>query len=84
MLVGLGRSKAVTYNLNSAARCPQPKWASPCSPPLQSLSTETTEAISDLCVRFFLVTEDTEPRTGLCRAEALLVREEIFARRQGV
>ena len=27
---------------------------------LQSLNTETTEDLSDLCVKFFLVTEDTE------------------------
>jgi hypothetical protein len=36
---------------------------------------ETTEDLSDLCVEFFLVTEDTE---------ALFVRDEIFARRQEV
>jgi len=69
------RSKAITYKPHSAARWPQPKRASPCSPALQSLNTETTEDLSDLCVKFFLVTEDTE---------ALLVREEIFARRQEV
>ena len=57
-------------NLHSAARWPQPKRTSPCSPTLQSLNTETTEDLSDLCVKFFLATEDTE---------ALLVREEIFA-----
>ncbi len=43
--------------------------------PPQTLNTETTEALSDLCVEFLLVTEDTE---------ALLVREENFARRQEV
>jgi hypothetical protein len=43
--------------------------------PLQSLTTETTEDLSDLCVESFLATEDTE---------ALLVREEISARRQEV
>jgi hypothetical protein len=46
-----------------------------------SLNTETTE---DLCIKFFLVREDTEPRTGGCRLAALLVQEEIFARRQEV
>ena len=48
------------------------KRASLCSPTLQSLNTETTEDLSELCVKFFLVTE------------ALLVREEILARRQEV
>jgi len=31
-----------------------------CSPCLQSLNTETTEVLSDLCVKLLLVTEDTE------------------------
>ena len=63
----------IGHQCHSAARWPQPKRASPCSPTLQSLNTETTEDLSDLCVKFFLVTEDTE---------ALLARGEIFARRQ--
>ena len=59
--------------VHSVARWPQAKRASPCSPTLQSLNTETTEDLSDLCVEVFPVTEDTE---------ALFIREEIFARRQ--
>ena len=59
---------------HSSAR-PQPRRFSPCSPTLKSLNTETTEDLSDLCVEFFLATEDTE---------ALFVRDEIFARRQEV
>ena len=39
--------------------------------PLQSLTTETTEDLSDLCVQLFLATEDTEK----------LPRGEIFAPR---
>jgi hypothetical protein len=62
-----------SFAVHSAARCPQSKRASPRSPTLQSLNTETTESLGDLCVEFFPVTEDTG---------ALLVREEIFARRQ--
>ncbi len=61
--------------MHSVDGWPQPKRASPCSPTLQSLNTETTEDLSDLCVKYFLVTEDTE---------AFLVREEISARRQEV
>jgi hypothetical protein len=64
--------KNVCENLQSAARWPQPKQASPCSPTLQSLNTEATEDLSDLCVKFFVVREDTE---------ALLIREEVFAGR---
>jgi hypothetical protein len=44
----------------SGARWPQPKRDSLCSPSLQSLNTESTEDLSDLCVEFFLATEDTE------------------------
>jgi len=54
----------------------QPKRASPCSLTPQSLNTEGTEDLSDLCVRSFLgATENTE---------ASQAREEIFARREGV
>jgi hypothetical protein len=69
---------------HSAAWWPQPKRTSPCSATLQTLNTETTENLSDLCIEFFPVTEDAEPRTGWYRAEALLVGEEIFARGQEV
>jgi hypothetical protein len=48
---------------------PQLKRASPCSPSLHSLNTETTEDLSDLCVKFFLLTEDTEASPATCRSE---------------
>src|SRR5208283_1156208 len=48
---------------------PQPKRASPCSPSLQGLNTETTEDLSDLCVKFFLATEDTEASPATYRSE---------------
>ena len=54
------RKEQIHYRAHSAARWPQPKRASPCSPTSQSLNTETTEDLNDLCVRFFLVREDTE------------------------
>jgi len=53
--------------------------SAPCSPSLQNLNTEGTEDLSALCVKFLLATEDAEPRTGWCRAETFLAREEIFA-----
>jgi hypothetical protein len=52
---------------------PQPRRDSPCSPSLQNLNAESTEDLSDLCVKVLLTTEDTE---------ALLAREENFVRRE--
>jgi len=55
---------------------PQPKRDSPCSPSLQNLNTESTEDLSDLCVKVLLATEDTE---ALARRAGRLVRVESGA-----
>jgi hypothetical protein len=53
--------RCTPHHKHSAARWPQPKTGfSVSSVAFQSLNTETTEDLSDLCVKSFLVTEDTE------------------------
>ena len=51
-----------------------PLWPRPVTlgRPLQSLNTETTEVLSDLCVKLFLATEETDT-----------LREKIFVAQQG-